>query len=1167
MNTTRVPTLCEVTLVLAFLVTEATAPAASVTACTEAGLRAAVNAGGHVTFDCDGVITFSSPIVVTQDVVVDATGRNVILSGNFATRLFEVRPAGRLVLSNLTLADGRARAGGAVYNEGHLAVHGCAVSNCWVNGLEAAPTHASPGPGSPGEGGAIWNAGVTRVSDCRFERNFAHGGGGPIAQPAPGGGVTFSPGAYAGTGGGIHNLGQLTIERSLFTNNAAVGGRGNAPIPTLGLPAGAGGDGRGGAVYNLGTASVRSSAYTRNTAYFGEGTAPADVGGASGGAFFSDGAIQITNTTIADNEVAGVPGAGGALCIKGGTADLAFVTLAYNYATGGPAGGTSRGAALYTATNATTRLTHTIVAYRRPFTTPPPNVEGPILDLGYNLGTDTNEVFTGIGSRNGVDPRLSPWGDHGGPTPTLALLDGSPAVDAGAADGLAVDDQRGLSRPFGARHDLGAVEGPLLIPVSYPLAPPVLIVGQPTNILFAFSNANRIGLTRVAAYYIPPATVNFDTNAPIAGDCPAMIESTERQTTVSGLNLAPGQTCTFPLPVRPTRSGVWPGELLGFSSDQFSTSFNNAPPAQVLGPPSPRTLPASAADFSQVTLNGQLHPGGLAALAWFEYGSTTNTPGQTTPPQAVAAGFSEAPLTATLTGLSPNTAFYYRLVGSNQLGIARGQFRTGYTLGDTVLACEEGNLAPLVARGGTVRFACDGIITLSAPLTIQSDTTLLADGHNVVLSGSNAVRLFQILPERRLTLQGLTLVHGRATNGGAIFNQGTLEASACVFSNNHVQAATALAAGGGAVWNDGISRLNGCEFVTNTALGGGGIVGVLFRTPGAGRGGGIANFGSLTLSNCTLCHNRANGGPGASSLSASGPGGPGLGGAVFNGHSAFLFNSTFHDNTAGGGTGGFASAMGSPGGDGSGGALVSTNTLTITNCTFHANQAIGGPPGRPGVSWGQGFGGALAVDGGTARLGFTTLADNHGTNAGGALLVRGNAFAELHHTLIAHADRNLSLDGPIVDRGHNLSSDAPPALTHATSLRSVEPRLGPLAFYGGGTPTLALLPTSPAIDAGDTVDVPATDQRGLPRPALAAADIGAFELQPTSYGIRGITRLGPNRYRLNGFGQPGSHFRVVGSQDTITWSALASGTVDGLGLFAIEVPGAESYQLLRTSVP
>ena len=56
-----------------------------------------------------------------------------------------------------------------------------------------------------------------------------------------------------------------------------------------------------------------------------------------------------------------------------------------------------------------------------------------------------------------------------------------------------------------------------------------------------------------------------------------------------------------------------------------------------------------------------------------------------------------------------------------------------------------------------------------------------------------------------------------------------------------------------------------------------------------------------------------------------------------------------------------------------------------------------------------------------------------------------------------------------------------------------DPKLGLLADNGGPTLTMALLPGSPAIDAGNTSLAPDTDQRGFPRPAGLAADIGAFE--------------------------------------------------------------------------
>jgi hypothetical protein len=64
-------------------------------------------------------------------------------------------------------------------------------------------------------------------------------------------------------------------------------------------------------------------------------------------------------------------------------------------------------------------------------------------------------------------------------------------------------------------------------------------------------------------------------------------------------------------------------------------------------------------------------------------------------------------------------------------------------------------------------------------------------------------------------------------------------------------------------------------------------------------------------------------------------------------------------------------------------------------------------------------------------------------------------------------------------------------------LVGANPQLQPLANNGGPTLTHALLPTSPAIDAGHPTVFEPFDQRGVPRPA-GASDIGAFELQTTS---------------------------------------------------------------------
>ena len=59
-----------------------------------------------------------------------------------------------------------------------------------------------------------------------------------------------------------------------------------------------------------------------------------------------------------------------------------------------------------------------------------------------------------------------------------------------------------------------------------------------------------------------------------------------------------------------------------------------------------------------------------------------------------------------------------------------------------------------------------------------------------------------------------------------------------------------------------------------------------------------------------------------------------------------------------------------------------------------------------------------------------------------------------------------------------------------------DPLLAPLADNGGPTLTFAVLPGSPAVDAGNSSGCPATDQRGVKRPQGSACDIGAFEAPP-----------------------------------------------------------------------
>jgi hypothetical protein len=81
--------------------------------------------------------------------------------------------------------------------------------------------------------------------------------------------------------------------------------------------------------------------------------------------------------------------------------------------------------------------------------TPGPNVDGAVTSNGHNLlGIATDATgFTGTGDQTGANPMLAALADNGGPTHTMALSTGSPAIDAGVAAGASFD-QRGLARTF-----------------------------------------------------------------------------------------------------------------------------------------------------------------------------------------------------------------------------------------------------------------------------------------------------------------------------------------------------------------------------------------------------------------------------------------------------------------------------------------------------------------------------------------------------------------------------------------------------------------------------------------------------------------------------------------------------------------------------------------------
>ena len=137
-------------------------------------------------------------------------------------------------------------------------------------------------------------------------------------------------------------------------------------------------------------------------------------------------------------------------------------------------------------------------------------------------------------------------------------------------------------------------------------------------------------------------------------------------------------------------------------------------------------------------------------------------------------------------------------------------------------------------------------------------------------------------------------------------------------------------------------------------------------------------------------------------------------------------------------------------------------------------------------------GGGIATRAGTARIGHSTIARN--TAVAGAAVA---AYAEVvfDGSLVA-ANRSAQgrpCAGTFRSRGRNVGTRGTSScgLERASDLIVRDAGLGPLAGAGGPTPTVALRPSSPAIDVGP--DCEERDQRGVRRDRRC--DAGAYELR------------------------------------------------------------------------
>jgi hypothetical protein len=193
-----------------------------------------------------------------------------------------------------------------------------------------------------------------------------------------------------------------------------------------------------------------------------------------------------------------------------------------------------------------------------------------------------------------------------------------------------------------------------------------------------------------------------------------------------------------------------------------------------------------------------------------------------------------------------------------------------------------------------------------------------------------------------------------------------------------------------------------------------------------------------------------------------------------------ISNSTIANNFAINGT------------DWGGGILNEGGMLTISNSTIASNSSSNLE------GWGGGIFNIGPV-GTTLTINNSTVAGNSATRGGG-IFNYPNDIINARNTLVAGnmASTAPDLSGDLGSLGHNLIGNTQGGSGFdPTDLLNVDPLLGPLQDNGGPTQTMALLPGSQAIDAGDNTNAPDWDQRGpgFPRIVNGIIDIGAFEVQ------------------------------------------------------------------------
>ena len=361
-----------------------------------------------------GTLTF------TADVTIDGGGASgtTISAGN-TSRIITVEAPAAVIVGGVTVEDGNGsgdRGGAAEVDAGAALEFSSSIlsSNSAVNG-----------------GGAIEDNGTLDVEESSLTSNISpSGAGGAIEVDGSGTNVVSATVVDSDISGNTASTSGGAITEQSF--NSAPGSTSvTVTASTL----------SGNTAYTNGGAIMDSEANDPANLTVTDSTLEGNKAAVQGGALYignGPNAEPFTNDTIDGNSVTGTSGVGGDIALGGGVPPVFENTIV--------AGGTAASGA---------------------------DCDGSVNSAGHNLDDGHGCGFTAAPAGSDLintAPDLGPLQSNGGPLPTMALLAGSPAIDAGSNISCPAEDERGVARPQGAACDIGAYESapPVLGGVSVP---------------------------------------------------------------------------------------------------------------------------------------------------------------------------------------------------------------------------------------------------------------------------------------------------------------------------------------------------------------------------------------------------------------------------------------------------------------------------------------------------------------------------------------------------------------------------------------------------------------------------------------------------------------------------------------------------------------------------